>query len=46
MEISENILILLQSVAVQFYEGITNILRDWNFFWTSEPELIIHLKVI
>lgn len=46
MGISEKkILTLLQRVAMQYSEGISNILRAWNFFWTSEPESMTHLKV-
>ena len=26
-------------VAIQYSENVSYILRDWNFCWTSEPEL-------
>jgi hypothetical protein len=31
-------------VAMHYDKNISYILRDWNFEWASQPELITHLK--
>lgn len=35
-------LIKITPSGMQYSKNISSILRDWNYFWTSQPELIIY----
>ena len=38
-------LIYVPNVAMHYDKNISYILRDWDFCWNIQPELILHFEV-
>lgn len=33
-------------IVMQYSKSVSYILRDWNFYWTSQPKLITYLEIM